>query len=110
MLGNLNLCNGADFVRIPAAVPNPARGTADQHRVVSLREALLLQTIRTFHPNALIVDGPTGHEPPDVASFSNWLPASGSPVVTLDDAISRLTTTGPAGSLDDAHSAVAVNL
>jgi predicted glycosyltransferase len=78
--------------------------------VVSLRQAQLLQTIRTFRPDALIVDGLTGHEAPNAASFNNWLPASGSLVVTIDDAISRLTTTGTAGSLDDAHGAVAVNL
>ncbi len=110
VLGNLSLSNGADFVRIPAAVPNPAQCTADQHRVISLREALLLQAIRTFRPDALIVDRPIGHEAPNGASFNNWLAASGSPVVTIDEAISWLTATGTAGSLDDAHGAVAVNL
>jgi predicted glycosyltransferase len=82
----------------------------DPHRVVSLREALLLQTVRTFRPDALIIEGLTGHKAPNVASFRNWLPASGSLVIDIDDVIFLLTTTGTAGSLDDSRSAVAVNL
>jgi predicted glycosyltransferase len=76
VLGNLNLCNGADFVRVPAAATHQAQCTVDPHRVVSLREALLLQTVRTFRPDALIIEGLTGHEAPNVASFRNWLPAA----------------------------------
>jgi len=77
--------------------------------VVSLREALLFQTIRTFCPDAFIVNGLKGNEACDVASFRNWLAASGSLLITIDDIISWLTTTGTAGSLDDAHSDVAAN-
>lgn len=109
-LGNLNLCNGADFVRIPAAVTHQAQCITDPHRVVSLRETLLLQTVRTFRPDAIIVDGLTGNEAPNVASFRDCIPTSGSLVITIDNVISQLVTTGTAGSLDDAHSAVAVNL